>query len=331
MIATMRRRTFITLIGGAAVAWPLAARAQQSAMPAVGWLGSESREAENLRIIPFRQGLEEAGYVEGQNLKIEYRLAEGRYDQLPALAAGLVRRQVSVIALTGQPAALAAKAATATIPIVFQIADDPVQLGLVASLGRPGGNITGVTSLNVEVLPKQLELLHELVPNANAIALLVNPASSARAESNARETQVAARRLGLKLHVLHASSEPEFDAAFANAVQLRIEALVIGTDAFFFGRIRQLGTLAARHAIPAISPYREFAASGGLMSYGTNNLNQFRQVGVYTGRILKGEKPTDLPVQQAVKLDLIINLKTAKALGLTVPMIMQMTVDEVIE
>ena len=331
MIATMRRRTFITLIGGAAVAWPLAARAQQSAMPAVGWLGSESREAENLRIIPFRQGLEEAGYVEGQNLKIEYRLAEGRYDQLPALAAGLVRRQVSVIALTGQPAALAAKAATATIPIVFQIADDPVQLGLVASLGRPGGNITGVTSLNVEVLPKQLELLHELVPNATAIALLVNPASSARAESNARETQVAARRLGLKLHVLHASSEPELDAAFANAVQLRSEVLVIGTDAFFAGRRAQLGTLAARHAIPAISPYREFAASGGLMSYGTNNLNQFRQVGVYTGRILKGEKPTDLPVQQAVKLDLIINLKTAKALGLTVPMIMQMTVDEVIE
>jgi putative ABC transport system substrate-binding protein len=326
----MKRREFITLLGGAA-AWPLAARAQQSAMPVVGWLGSESREAENLRIIPFRQGLEEAGYVEGQNLKIEYRLAEGRYDQLPALAAGLVRRQVSVIALTGQPAALAAKAATATIPIVFQIADDPVQLGLVASLGRPGGNITGVTSLNVEVLPKQLELLHELVPNATAIALLVNPASSARAESNAREAQVAARRLGLKLHVLHASSEPEFDAAFANAVQLRSEALVIGTDAFFFGRIRQLGTLAARHAIPAISPYREFAASGGLMSYGTNNSNQFRQVGVYTGRILKGEKPTDLPVQQAVKLDLIINLKTAKALGLTVPMIMQMTVDDVIE
>jgi len=331
MIATMRRRTFITLIGGAAVAWPLAARAQQSAMPAVGWLGSESREAENLRIIPFRQGLEEAGYVEGQNLKIEYRLAEGRYDQLPALAAGLVRRQVSVIALTGQPAALAAKAATATIPIVFQIADDPVQLGLVASLGRPGGNITGVTSLNVEVLPKQLELLHELVPNATAIALLVNPASSARAKSNAREAQVAARRLGLKLHVLHASSEPEFDAAFANAVQLRSEALVIGTDAFFFGRSAQLATLAARHAIPAISPYREFAASGGLMSYGTNNTNQFRQVGVYTGRILKGEKPTDLPVQQAVKLDLIINLRTARALGLEVPMSMLMRVDEVIE
>ena len=326
----MRRREFITLLGGAATL-PLTARAQQAAMPVIGWLGSESREAEDFRIVPFRQGLKEAGYDEGQNLAVEYRLAEGHYDRLPELAAGLVRRQVSVIALTGQPAALAAKAATATIPIVFQIADDPVQLGLVASLGRPGGNITGVTSLNVEVLPKQLELLHELVPNATAIALLVNPASSARAESNARQAQVAARRLGLKLHVLHASSEPEFDAAFANAVQLRSEALVIGTDALFFGRSGQLGTLAARHAIPAISPYREFAASGGLMSYGTNNSNQFRQVGVYTGRILKGEKPTDLPVQQAVKLDLIINLKTAKALGLTVPMIMQMTVDEVIE
>ena len=330
MAIHIRRRELVVTLGGAA-SWPLMARAQQSAMPAVGRLGSASREAENLRIIPFRQGLEEAGYVEGQNLKIEYRLAEGRYDQLPALAAGLVRRQVSVIALTGQPAALAAKAATATIPIVFQIADDPVQLGLVASLGRPGRNITGVTSLNVEVLPKQLELLHELVPNATAIALLVNPASSARAESNARETQVAARRLGLKLHVLHASSEPEFDAAFANAVQLRSEALVIGTDIFFFNRSGQLGAMAARHAIPAICPYRDFAAAGGLMSYGTNNANQYRQVGVYTSRILKGEKPADLPVQQAVKIDLVINLRTAKALGLTVPLIMQMTADEVIE
>jgi putative tryptophan/tyrosine transport system substrate-binding protein len=219
-MSDMRRRDFITLLGGAAAAWPLAAHAQQP-MPLVGWLGSESREAENPRIIPFRQSLEEAGYVEGQSLKIEYRLADGRYDQLPALAADLVHRQVSVIALTGQPAALAAKEATATIPIVFQIADDPVQLGLVASLGRPGGNITGVTSLNVELTPKQLELLHELVPNATTIALLVNPANSARAESNTREAQVAARRLGLKLHVLHASSEREFDAAFENAIQLR--------------------------------------------------------------------------------------------------------------
>src|SRR5215831_10224485 len=329
MTVTIGRRELLTALGGAA-AWPLAARAQQ-AMPVVGWLGSETREAENPRIIPFRQGLEEAGYVEGQNLKIEYRLAEGRYDQLRALAADLVRRQVSVIALTGQPAALAAKAATATIPIVFQIADDPVQLGLVASLGRPGGNITGVTSLHVEILPKQLELLHELVPNATAIALLVNPANSVRAESNMREAQVAARRLRLKLHVVHASGEREFDTAFASLVQLRAGALVIGSDSLFSGRSGQLAALAFRHAIPAISPYREFAASGGLMSYGTNNSNQFRQVGVYTGRILKGEKPTDLPVQQAVKLDLIINLKTAKALGLTVPMIMQMTVDEVIE
>jgi putative tryptophan/tyrosine transport system substrate-binding protein len=326
----MKRREFITLLGGAA-AWPLAARAQQAAMPVVGWLGSESREAENPRIIPFRQSLEDAGYVEGQNLKIEYRLAEGRYDQLTTLAADLVQRQVNVIALTGQPAALAAKAATATIPIVLQIADDPVQLGLVANLGRPGGNITGVTSLNVEVMPKQLELLHELVPNATAIVLLVNPANPARAESNAREAQVAARRLGLKLHVLHASSEPEFDAVFANAMQLRSEALVIGSDIFFFGRSAQLGTLAARHAIPAICPYREFAAAGGLMSYGTNIANQVRQMGVYTGRILKGERPADLPIQQAVKLDLIVNLKTAKTLRLDVPLSMLMRVDEVIE
>jgi ABC-type uncharacterized transport system substrate-binding protein len=325
------RREFITLIGGAAAAWPLAARAQQPAMPVVGWLGSESREAENPRIIPFRQGLEEAGYVEGQNLKIEYRLADGRYDQLPALAADLVHRQVSVIALTGQPAALAAKAATATIPIVLQIADDPVQLGLVASLGRPGGNITGVTSLNVEVMPKQLELLHELVPNATTMALLINPANSARAESITREAQLAARRLGLKLHVLQASSEREFDSAFGNAIQLRSGALVIGSDILFFSHSGRLGTLAAHHAIPAICPYREFAAAGGLISYGTNIAKLVRQVGVYTGRILKGEKPADLPVQQAVKLDLIINLKTAKALDLTVPMIMQMTVDEVIE
>jgi putative ABC transport system substrate-binding protein len=325
----MRRRTFITLLGGAAAAWPLAARAQQPAVPVVGWLGSESREAEDLRIVPFRQGLKEAGYVEGQNLAIEYRVAEGQYDRLPALAADLVRRQVSVIALTGQPAALAAKAATATIPIVFQIADDPVQLGLIASLGRPGGNMTGVTSLHVEVAPKLLELLHELVPNATVVALLVNPASSARAESITRETQGAARRFGVKLHVLHASAEREFEAAFASA--LGAGALAIGTDSLFFSRTGELGALAARHAIPAICPYREFAAAGGLMSYGTNNVNQFRQVGIKTGRILKGEKPADLPVEQAVKLDLVINLKAAKAFGLDVPMSMLMRVDEVIE
>jgi ABC-type uncharacterized transport system substrate-binding protein len=326
----VRRRAFITLLGGAA-AWPRAARAQQPATPVVGWLGSETREAEDLRIIPFRQGLKEAGYVEGQNVTIEYRVAEGQYDRLPALAADLVRRQVSVLATTGLPGALAAKASTATISIVLQIADDPVQLGLVASLGRPGGNITGATSLHVELTAKLLELLHELVPNTTAVALLVNPANSARAQSTTREAQAAAPRLGLELHVVHASSERELDAAFARLVQLRAGAVAISPDSLFFSRSGNLGALALRHAIPAIAPYREFAAGGGLMSYGTSNANQFRQVGIYTGRILKGEKPADLPVQQAVKLDLVINLKAAKALGLDVPMSMLMRVDEVIE
>jgi ABC-type uncharacterized transport system substrate-binding protein len=326
----MKRRDFIAFLTAAA-AWPLAARAQQAAMPVVGWLGSETREAEDLRIIPFRQGLKEAGYVEGQNAAIEYRVAEGQYDRLPALAADLVRRQVSVLATTGLPPALAAKASTATIPIVFQIADDPVQLGLVASLGRPGGNITGMTSLHVELAPKLLELLHELVPTATAVALLVNPANSARAQSTTREAEAAAPRLGLELHVVHASGERDFDAVFASLVQLRAGAVAISPDSLFFSRSGNLGALALRHAIPAIAPYREFAAGGGLMSYGTNNANQFRQVGIYTGRILKGEKPADLPVQQAVKLDLIINLRTAKALGLDVPMSMLMRVDEVIE
>src|SRR6516165_2618927 len=325
----MRRREFISLLG-AATAWPLAARAQQLPMPVIGWLGSESREAEDLFIVPFRQGLKEGGYVEGQNLAIEYRVAEGQYDRLPALAADLVRRQVSVIG-TGLSAALAAKAATMTIPIVFQIADDPIRAGLVASLGRPGGNLTGLTSLNVEVAPKQLELLHELVPKATAMALLVNPANSARAESTTRQAQVTARRLGLGLHVLHASDKHEFDAAFASAVQLRAGALAISPDSLFFSRSGELGALAFRHAIPAICPYRDFALAGGLMSYGTNTVNQYRQVGNYTSRLIKGEKPANLPVEQAVKLDLIINLKTGRALGLDVPMSMLMRVDEVIE
>ena len=238
---------------------------------------------------------------------------------------------MSVIATIGLPAALAAKASTTTIPIVFQIADDPIQAGLVASLGRPGGNITGVTSLNVEVAPKQLELLHELVPKATAMALLVNPANSVRAESTTRQAQVAARKFGLGLHVLHASHEREFDAAFASAVQVRAGALAISPDPLFFSRSGELGALAFRQAIPAICPYREFARAGGLMSYGTNTVNQIRQVGIYASRLLKGEKPADLPVEQAVKLDLIINLKTARALGLDVPMSMLMRVDEVIE
>jgi putative ABC transport system substrate-binding protein len=330
MAIHIRRRELVVTLGGAA-SWPLMARAQQPAKAVIGWLGSESREAEDFRIVPFRQGLKEAGYSEGQNLTIEYRVAEGHYDRLPELAAGLVLRQVSVIALTGQPAALAAKATTATIPIVFQIADNPVQLGLVASLGRPGGNITGVTSLNVEVLPKQLELLHELVPNATAIALLVNPDSPTQTESATRGAQAAARRLGLELHVVQARTERDFDVVFETAAKLRAGALVIVPDSLFTSRREQLGELTFRHALPAISPYREFAAVGGLMSYGTNIPNLYRQVGIYTSRILKGEKPADLPVQQAVKLDLVINLKSAKAFGLDVPMSMLMRVDKVIE
>jgi len=328
MAIHIRRREFIVTLGGAAT-WPLTVRAQQPTKPVVAWLGSRSRQSEEYRAVSFRQGLKEAGYIEGQNLAIEYRFAEGQYDQLPALAGDLVRRQVSVIALHGLPSALAAKAATATIPIVFELANDPVQLGLVASLSRPGGNITGVTSLNVEVGPKQLELLHELVPNAAVIGMLMNP-NNPDAEIP-RDAQSAARRLGLELHLLHASTERDFDAAFASMVQLRVGALVIGPDALFTSRSGQLGALAFRHAIPAICPYREFVAAGGLMSYGTNIANLYRQVGIYAGRILKGEKPSDLPVQRAVKLELIINLKTAKAFGIAVPMSMLMRVDEVIE
>jgi putative tryptophan/tyrosine transport system substrate-binding protein len=330
MATYIRRREFIGTLGSAA-AWPLAARAQQPSMPVIGWLGSESRESERVRVISFRQGLKEAGYVEGQNVAIEYRVADGQYDRLPALAADLVRRRVAVIALTGLPAALAAKAATTTIPIVFQVADDPVQLGLIASLNRPGGNLTGTTSQHVEVGPKQYELLHELVPRATIIALLVNPASPARAESATRDAQVATSRLGLRLHVLHASSERDFDTAFATFAQLQAGALVIGADSFFFGRVEQLGTLTLRLAVPAIYPYRGFAAAGGLMSYGTNTLDLWRQVGVYAGRILKGEKPADLPVLQPTKFELVINLKTAKALGLNVPDKLLVAADEVIE
>jgi putative tryptophan/tyrosine transport system substrate-binding protein len=331
MAIYIRRRELIATLGSA-IAWPVAARAQQQTMPPViGWLSTERREDEDYRVAPFRQGLEEAGYVEGQNLTIEYRFAEGQYDRVPMLAADLVRRQVSVIAAGGVVAARAAKEATATTPIVFQIADDPVQLGFVASLGRPGGNITGVTSLNVEVAPKQLELVHELVPTATSIALLVNPDSPTQTESAMRGAHAAARRLGLELHVVQARTERDFDTVFETLVKLRTGALVIVPDSLFTTRREQLGELVFRHAVPAISPYREFAAAGGLMSYGTNIPNLYRQVGIYTSRILKGEKPADLAVQQAVKLDLIINLKSAKALGLDVPMSMLMRVDEVVE
>jgi putative tryptophan/tyrosine transport system substrate-binding protein len=326
----VKRREFIGLLGGAAVAWPLAARAQQPAMSVIGWLGSGTQE-QDVRLLPLRQGLKQSGYIEGENLAIEYRWAEGRYDRYPELAGDLVRRQVSAIALTGLPAARAAKAATATIPIVFEMAADPVQFGLVVSLNRPGGNVTGVTSLNLEVAPKLLELLHEMVPTATVIALLVNPANSAQAQSTTREAQLAAHSLGLELHVLHASGEREFDAVFASLAQVHADALAIGPDPLLHDLSERLGALALRRAIPAICPYQEFAAAGGLMSYGTSPANLYRPVGVYVGRILKGQKPADLPVQQAVKLEFTINLKTAKALGLEVPMSLLMRVDKVIE
>jgi ABC-type uncharacterized transport system substrate-binding protein len=325
----MRRRDFIALLGGAALAWPIAARAQQSAIPMIGFLSSETSDRFASRVHAFREGLSETGYVEGRNVVIEYRWADNQYDRLPDLAADLVRRQVSVIVANG-PAARQAKAAARTIPVVFLTGEDPVEVGLVASLNRPGGNLTGLTLLNVEVGPKRLELLHELVPTANIVALLVNP-TNPNADNLSRSLQVAARTLGLQIHVLHARTERDFDPVFVNLVRRGAGALVIGNDPFFTGRSEQLGELTLRHAVPAIFLYREFAEAGGLMSYGTNVRDALRRVGIYTGRILKGEKAADLPVQQATKVELIINLKTARALGLTVPVPMLGRADEVIE
>jgi putative tryptophan/tyrosine transport system substrate-binding protein len=326
----MRRREFITLFGGAAAAWPLAARAQQPAMPVVGILNGGSPDGYAPMLAAFRQGLKDTGYVEDQNLSIEYRWANGKYDRLTALADDLVRRPVSVI-VANTPANLVAKAATSTIPIVFTTGGDPVQLGLVASLDRPGGNVTGVTQLSAEVAPKRVELAHELVPKATVFALLVNQTNSAQTETLTKASHAAAETLGLQLDVPHASTEAELDDAFTTFVQMRAGALVIGTDSFFSGQGEKLGALALRHAVPAIYEYRPFVAAGGLASYAGNIADSYRLAGVYTGRILKGEKPVDLPVQQSTKVELLINIKTAKTLGLTIPISLLGRADEVIE
>jgi putative tryptophan/tyrosine transport system substrate-binding protein len=331
MASHIGRRKFLATLGGAAAAWPLAARAQQPAMRVVGWLNASTPDGYRPMVTAFRQGLQESGYVEGQNVAIEYRWAEGRIDRLPAMAAELVQRQVTVIAATTAPAALAAKAATTTIPIVFETAYDPIRLGLVASLNRPGGNITGVTNLSMEVWPKRLELLHELIPTASVVAVLLNPVNPVAAELALRSSQAVARTLGLDLHVLNASTESDFDGVFANLIQLRAGGLVIAPDPFFTSRQEQLAALALRHAVPAVYQTREFAVAGGLASYGSTVPDAYRLAGVYVARVLKGEKTSELPVQQATKVELFLNLKTANALRIKVPLPLSGRADEVIE
>ena len=328
----MKRRDLITLLGGAVAAWPLAARAQQPAMPLIGYLGVSSFEKSAGRSLhAFKRGLAESGYVEDRNVTIEYRWADDEYDRLPALAVELVQRGVAVLVAAGSPAALPAKAATTVIPIVFMIGSDPVELGLVAGLNRPGGNLTGVAYLNVEVAPKRLELLHELIPTAKSIALLVNPANPVVADAQAKELQAAISTLGLNLMLVKASNPLEMEDAFATLVRERVEALQIGVDPLFGNHVDQLVALAARHKVPTIYPWREFTAAGGLMNYGSSIPDAFRQVGIYTGQILKGAKPADLPVQRPTKLQFVFNLKTAKLLGLEVPATLLARADEVIE
>jgi len=326
----MDRRHVISMLGGAAVALPFAARAQQP-MPVIGFLGVESHDRQTARFRGFHQGLSESGYAEGRNVTIEYRWSGGRLDQLPVMAADLIRRQVDAIAaLAGVPAATAAKAATTTIPVVFQAGGDLVELGLVASLSRPGGNLTGVSSLNAELGPKRLEVLHELLPAATVIALLVNP-SNLVTEPQVREMQTAARAFGVQVHVLNATTERDLEAAFARVAELHASALMIANSAPFIGRSGDLGALAARYAVPTIFQSPEFTAAGGLVSYGGSVVEGYRLAGVYTGRILKGDKPADLPVQRGTKVELIINIKTAKTLGITVPLPLLGRADAVIE
>jgi putative ABC transport system substrate-binding protein len=327
----MRRRAFFALIGGAA-AWPLAARAQQSAVPVVGYLGAESPELFATRLGAFRQGLRASGYEEGRNVAIEYRWAQGHNDRLPELAADLVKRQVAVLAAPGSvAAALAAKAATTTIPVVFEIGADPIAAGLVDSLSRPTGNVTGVTSLNAQVGPKRLEMLHELLPQAKVFGLLVNPTNPKNASETSASLQAAARTLGLDLHVLNAGTESDFDAAFAQLAKLHAAGLVIANETFFANRSEQLAALATRYAMPAVHQSREFVLAGGLMSYGGSVKQSHTVAGAYTGRILAGAKPTDLPVQQVTKVEMAVNLKAAKALDISFPASLLALTDEVIE
>ena len=326
------RRQFISAVGGASLAWPFAARAQQAALPVVGFLRAGSPDASTRYVAAFRKGLNESGYVEDQNVTVEYHWLEGHYDLFPALVADLVRRRVAVIATPANtPATLAAKAATATIPIVFGVTEDPVQLGLVASLARPGGNATGINFFANEVVAKRLRLLHDLVPKAVRLAVLVNPANAPNTEATLRDVQQAARTIGLQVQVLSASTIGEIDAAFAALARERPDALFVGGNAFFLDRRVQFATLAARDGIPATYAESDFVAVGGLMSYGTDLADAFHQVGVYTGRILKGAKPADLPVVQSTKFDFVINLQTARALGIEVPPAVLSIADDVIE
>ena len=325
----MRRRSFVTLLGGA-VAWPLAVRAQQPAMPVIGYLHAGSPGPFVPLMAVFRQSLAEAGYVEARDVAIEYRWAEGQYDRLPAMAAELVRRRVAVIVASPIPAAVAAKSATTTIPIVFYVGGDPVELGLVASLNRPGGNATGVNYFVAELGSKQLELLHELLPTAVRVGLMVNPTNE-NVEGSTKDVTAAAATMGLQIDIVQASDSREIEAAFATLVRNRADALVIGADPFLTSRRLQLATLATRHAIPAITGIREFVEAGGLMSYGTSLTEAYRQLGAYTGRILKGAKPNDLPVMQSIKFELVINLPTARALGIEIPPTLLARADEVIE